>query len=311
MHATALAHLHKALLDALAAPPAEARRVLHGRGRCWPGLEQVTVDWLEGVIQVTVFKSLEGDGRAQLIALLQAVIQGPEWAACGATGLLLQERYLEGSPSLWLAGSAQGPLRIHEQGLAYGIEPGRAQNSGFFLDMSEGHRWVREQAADKRVLNLFAYTCAFSVAAVAGGASAVVNLDMSSPALARGRENHRANGQDLAKVSFLAHDLFKSWGKVSRQGPYDLIIADPPSFQRGSFILARDYPKVLRKLPGLLNAGGKVLACLNDPALPTAFLRQAMAEHAPELRFVKRLANPAQFPERDPEAGLKVLVFSR
>jgi 23S rRNA (cytosine1962-C5)-methyltransferase len=311
MHPTALAHLHQCLVQVLASPPAQARHVLHGRGRCWPGLEQVTVDWLEGVLQVTLFKAPEGDGRTQLVALLQGLVTSPEWAVSGASGLLLQERYLEGSPSLWLAGAAAGPQLIHEQGLAYWIEPGRAQNSGFFLDMREGHRWVREQAKGKRVLNLFAYTCAFSVAALAGGATHVVNLDMSSPALARGRDNHRANGHDLGQVSFLAHDLFKSWGKVSRLGPYDLIIADPPSFQRGSFVLARDYPKVLRKLPGLLTATGQVLACLNDPALPSAFLRTAMAEHAPELTYVERLANPVEFTDADPEAGLKVLVFNR
>jgi len=311
MDANALLHLRQCLHGALIAPPAEARRLLHGRGRCWPGLEQVTVDWLEGVLQVTLFKPLEGDGRDHVLALLEEITASAEWAAAGLAGLLLQERYLEGSPALWLGGNADGPRLIHEDGLAYWIEPGRAQNSGFFLDMRQGHRWVRANAAGKRVLNLFAYTCAFSVAAMAGGASGVVNLDMSSPALGRGRDNHRANGQALDAVSFLAHDLFKSWAKVTRQGPYDLIVMDPPSFQRGSFILARDYPKVLRKLEGLLSPGGQVLACLNDPALPAAFLIDAMATEAPGLIFTERLANPPEFMDADPEAGLKVLVFRR
>src|SRR3546814_21000772 len=101
-------------------------------------------------------------------------------------------------------------------------------------------RWVQEQAQGKRVLNLFAYTCGFSVAAIAGGAEHVVNLDMASAALTRGRENHRLNGHDLSRVSFLGHELFKSWGKVRKLGPYDLIIIDPPSFQQGSFALTRE-----------------------------------------------------------------------
>ncbi|WP_263263394.1 class I SAM-dependent methyltransferase [Pseudomonas sp. RIT-PI-S] len=311
MDASALAFVQQCLDEALAAPPNEARRLLHGRGRRWPGLEQLTIDWLEGVLQVTLFKPLGDEAYGQLLALLNGLVASPQWASSGAEGLLVQQRYLEGSPALWLFGEPSGPRRIHEAGLAYWIEPGRAQNSGFFLDMREGRRWVREHAEGKRVLNLFAYTCAFSVAAIAGGAQAVVNLDMASPALARGRENHRANGHDLSRVSFLPHDLFKSWGKVSRQGPYDLIIVDPPSFQRGSFILSRDYPKVLRKLEGLLSADGQVLACLNDPALPADFLRDAMATQAPGLQFVERLANPGEFADSEAEAGLKVLLFRR
>lgn len=309
MDTTALAHLQQCLTQALAEPPLEARRLLHGRGRLWPGLEQLTLDWLEGLLQVTLFKPLAADAHTRLLNLLNATLASPAWAASGAQGLLLQERYLERSPATWLAGAPSGPRAIHEDGLAYLIEPGRAQNSGLFLDMREGRRWVRANAQGKRVLNLFAYTCGFSVAAVAGGALNVVNLDMASSALARGRDNHRANGHDLSKVSFLPHDLFKSWGKVSRHGPFDLIIMDPPSFQRGSFILDRDYPKVLRKLPALLSPGGLALACLNDPALPAAFLHTAMAEQAPELAFVERLANPTEFADADPEAGLKALVF--
>src|SRR3546814_19144674 len=94
-------------------------------------------------------------------------------------------------------------------------------------------RWVQGNAQGKRVLNLFAYTCGFSVAEIAGGAEHVVNLDMSSAALTRGRENPRLNGHDLSRVSFLGHDLFKSWGKVRKLGRYDLIIIDPRSEEHG------------------------------------------------------------------------------
>ena len=68
MNPDALATLHAHLLDALATPPDETRRLFHGRGRCWPGLEQLTVDWLQGVILVALFKEPE---PAQLEALKQ------------------------------------------------------------------------------------------------------------------------------------------------------------------------------------------------------------------------------------------------
>ena len=66
MNSDALTTLHDHLLTALAAAPAETRRLFHGRGRCWPGLEQLTVDWLQGVVLVSLFKEPEA---SQLEAL--------------------------------------------------------------------------------------------------------------------------------------------------------------------------------------------------------------------------------------------------
>ena len=110
---------------------------------------------------------------------------------------------------------------------------------------------------------------------------------------------------------FLGHDLFKSWGKVAKYGPYHMIIIDPPSFQRGSFVLSKDYPKVLRRLPELLSAEGVVLACSNEPEIGPDYLIQAMTAEAPNLRFGERLENPPEFPDSQPDSALKALVFRR
>lgn len=310
MNSDALSTLHAHLLTALATAPAETRRLFHGRGRCWPGLEQLTVDWLQGVMLVSLFKEPE---PAQLQALKQQLMdltQSPEWEKSAAHTLALQHRYLLQSTTEWLLGDEIDELTITEGGLKYRVDLGRKQNTGLFLDMRYGRDWVRANAQGKRVLNLFAYTCGFSVAAIEGGATHVVNLDMSSPALSRGRDNHRLNGHDLGKVTFLGHDLFKSWGKVIGKGPYDLVIIDPPSFQKGSFLLTKDYQRVLRRLPELLSPEGTVLACMNDPAFGADFLIDGVTREAPSLRFAQRLENPPEFPDADVEAGLKALVFS-
>ena len=308
MPTAALDTLHSHLLAALAAPPAEARRLLHGRGRRWPGLEQLTVDWLQGVLQVTLFREPPAE-LAGLETLLRRLPQSAEWQASGAHHLLLQHRYQPDCATDWLHGEPLDEWLIDEDGLRFRLDLGRKQNSGLFLDMRYGRRWVRGQAAGQRVLNLFAYTCGFSVAALAGGAAQVVNLDMARAALARGRDNHRLNGQDLARVEFLGHELFRSWGKVRRFGPYDLVIIDPPSFQKGSFVLGSDYRKILRRLPELLAPGGTVLACVNDPAVAPDFLIDGMAAEAPALRFVERLDNPPEFVDVNADHALKALVF--
>jgi 23S rRNA (cytosine1962-C5)-methyltransferase len=110
-------------------------------------------------------------------------------------------------------------------------------------------------------------------------------------------------------ASYLAHDLFSTWGKVSRAGPYDLIIVDPPSYQKGSFIATKDYAKVMRRLPDLLMPGGQVLLCLNAPELGTAFLRDQMRLLAPQLEYLGRLPNPPVFAGVDEERSLKVLRY--
>jgi 23S rRNA (cytosine1962-C5)-methyltransferase len=88
-----------------------------------------------------------------------------------------------------------------------------------------------------------------------------------------------------------------------------VIVIDPPSYQKGSFIATKDYAKLIRRLPDLLEPQGHVLLCLNAPELDTQFLHEQVAEAAPSLRFVERLANPVAFVDIDPEKSLKVLHY--
>ena len=96
---------------------------------------------------------------------------------------------------------------VVESGLKYQLDIGRNQNFGLFLDMRLGREWVQQHAKHKNVLNLFAYTCGFSVAAIDGGADQVVNVDMARASLSKGRDNHRLNEHNLNQVKFLAYDI--------------------------------------------------------------------------------------------------------
>jgi 23S rRNA (cytosine1962-C5)-methyltransferase len=160
-----------------------------------------------------------------------------------------------------------------------------------------------------RVLNLFAYTCAFSVSAIAHDAVFVVNNDMNANVLHAGKRNHEANRQDLRRVSMVPHNLFKSWKRIRSQGPYDVIIIDPPTNQRGSFVAEKHYPLVLKKLPEIAAPQARILACLNSPFLAQDFLQNLMARWCPRSRFLQRLPAHPDFPEAFPDQGLKVLEF--
>ena len=309
MNAAAIAFLHQHLLAALQPAPTETRRLFHGRGRCYSGLEHLTVDWLQGVLLVALFRQPSDEELAALKQMLMAFTETASWQHSQAHSLLLQHRYLLESTTEWLLGESVDECLISESGLRYKLDLGQKQNSGLFLDMRYGRQWVQAQAQGQRVLNLFAYTCGFSVAAIAGGAAHVVNLDMARAALSRGRDNHRLNQHDLSQVTFLGHELFKSWGKVKKCGPYGLVIIDPPTFQKGSFALSKDYQRILRQLPELLTPQGTVLACVNDPDVGPEFLIESMAREAPTLIFSERLENPPEFPDISTASGLKALVF--
>jgi 23S rRNA (cytosine1962-C5)-methyltransferase len=135
---------------------------------------------------------------------------------------------------------------------------------------------------------------------------------MAGGALSIGRDNHRLNGLLEARKEaalFWAHDIFNSWGKVGRAGPYDLVIMDPPTYQKGSFVAEKDYARLVRRLPDLLAPGGHALLCLNSPKRGADWLQDLVAEHAPGVQFVERLANPPVYADAEPERALKVLVF--
>lgn len=284
---------------------AEPKRLFHGRGGLHPGLESVNIDWLCPVLLITLYEPVADDW---LDVLLKALVDS---ASVEMQSIIVQRRYLKPAVFETLYGEQASRFGISEQGLQYQLDFNAGLHPGLFLDMAEARQWVRTHAAGKKVLNLFSYTCAFSVAAIAGDAESVVNIDLSRVSLNRGRESHRLNSHDMGRVAFHAHDIFRSWGKLKRLGPFDLVIIDPPSYQPGSFVLAKDYARVVRQLPALLTEDGDVLACLNDPDQSPEYLQELFVEHCPELGFKGRLANPEAFADRDEQRSLKVLHFQR
>ena len=304
----------QALLDAIThlPLPSQAQRHFHGRGGLHPGCEHLALDAYPPAWLLTSFEPLT---EATLGEIHQALTH--RWSELDTQGQPLtwvyQCRQDAGRTETQLmAGELPEPHTVAEGEARFQVHLLKGQNHGLFLDMAEGRAWVREQVAAlprARVLNLFAYSCAFSVVALQAGAEQVINVDMSPGALALGRRNHELNGLKSG-ASFLAHDIFKSWGKLTRSGPYELVIVDPPSFQKGSFVATKDYARLMRRLPELLSAGGQALLCLNTPKLDEAFLREQMLEAAPALQFVQRLPNPAAFADVSSDRALKVLVYT-
>jgi 23S rRNA (cytosine1962-C5)-methyltransferase len=302
----------QALLDAIATIelPTEAQRVFHGRGGLFPGCEQWALDYFTPVWLLTSFQPVSDEALAPIQAAL-----AQRWAHLApgqAFNLVFQTRDDARAETRLLAGEVPDPHVVTAQGARYRVHLLRGLNHGLFLDMAEGRRWVHAHVAArpdlKKVLNLFAYTCAFSVVALQAGARQVINVDMSGAALSIGKQNHQLNGL-VSGASFLPHDIFSSWGTINRRGPYDLIILDPPSYQKGSFVAEKDYAKLMRRLSDLLAPDGHAMLCLNSPKHSVAFLQDQMKELAPDLTFVEQVANPAVYADVSSDRALKVLVY--
>jgi len=300
-----------ALLNAIAqmALPGDAQRIFHGRGGLHPGCEHWALDAFAPVWLLTSFQPSAEAELASVHAALGERLQ--QLAPEPTLNWVYQCRYKGQTETRLMAGAVPTPHVVTEDGSRYLVHLLKGQNHGFFPDMAQGRRWVRAHVAQHpgiKVLNLFSYTCAFSVVALRSGAKQVVNVDMSHGAMALGQKNHQLNGLS-GGASFWAHDIFSTWGKIQRGGPYDLIAIDPPSFQKGSFVATKDYARLLRRLPELWAPGGHVLLCLNAPELDTAFLQALMVELAPEFSFVERVDNPPAFADASPQRALKVLVY--
>ena len=280
----------------------QAQRLFHGRGHAFEGYEHVSIDWLAPVVLITLYKAVETNELQQLARNLFSTITD-------CRSVQVQYRYLQKTPFELLQGEEHTETIVEENGLKYKITLGRAQNTGLFLDMKNGRQWVQEHSQGAKVLNLFSYTCAFSVAALAGGAEQVFNIDMSRVSLTTGRDNHRINDQDTGKVKFEALDIFKSFGRIKKHGPYDLLISDPPSFQKGSVDIKRDYKKIIRRIPDIMKPGGLLMLCLNSPDLDAEFLKQTVIDECAECQYLSEITAPDVFVEAMEGKGLKVLLY--
>lgn len=296
-------NLEKIVRDNLKNRTNEIRRVFHGRGNFYDGFNFLTVDSIDKILFASFFEG--NDLEINIIKSLEIIAK-----ELGFETFVVQKRYQDKSSCKTIFGKIEDEEIVIENGLKYLINFSN-KNIGIFPDMKIGREFVKNNSKDKNVLNLFSYTCAFSVCAVIGEAKKIVNMDMSKNALNIGRKNHHLNNCDTKKVKFLPHNILKSWNKLKKEGPYDLIIIDPPSFQKGSFAATKDYEKIIKRLDDLASENCTILSCLNAPELDTKFILELFEKNASNFLFQKRLENLDSFPTSNSEKTLKNLIFKK
>jgi 23S rRNA (cytosine1962-C5)-methyltransferase len=202
----------------------------------------------------------------------------------------------------------------------FGVDVTAPLGVGLFPDLRLGRAAVAAHAKDRRVLNLFSYTGAFSVAAARAGASEVVAVDLAAKGHARARRNYELSGLAPERMEGIAADVGKTLEKFASRGrKFDLVICDPPSFSQGPaghFSVTKDLAHLAQLSLGVLDRGGLLAFATNSTKVSGPELDRALAEGAAavesDVRIVERIGLPADYPVAPgfPEGNYLKLVLA-
>ena len=275
-----------------------AFRWLNGAGDGAPGL---TLDLFGDVAVLSTYDAQDpapvADAARELLPLRAVYVKLRPREA----GTLRGEERAARAPASPMRGEPVDEVDVREQGLVFRIRPGEGLAVGLYLDMREARGWVRAHARGGALLNCFAYTGAFGVAARAGGAVRAVDVDLSRRSLAWGEENARLNGQSPPPADRLVGDVFEWLRRLGKRGErFDAVVLDPPGFARGkagTFSASRDWPGLVDRAAPLIAPGGWLLAACNVAALSARRFEAALAEG---VRRAGRTAEEVARPDASP-----------
>ncbi|HVX97955.1 MAG TPA: class I SAM-dependent rRNA methyltransferase [Polyangia bacterium] len=194
--------------------------------------------------------------------------------------------------------------RIGNDVCKFGVDVTAPMGVGLFPDMRLGWAAVASRAADRRVLNLFSYTGAFSVHAAKAGAREVVAVDLAPKAHARARRNYELSGLDPARLEAITGDTTKSVEKLATRGRrFDIVICDPPTFSHGpagQFSVSRDLAPLAATCLSVLEPGGFLVFATNSTKVSAPDFDRALGEGGAlagaDLRVIERVGLPVDYP---------------
>jgi 23S rRNA (cytosine1962-C5)-methyltransferase len=252
-----------------------ALRLFSGYAEGCPGL---TADLYARSLVLTSHAAGLDEAQAQLGVAQECLLARLPWLACCVHKLRQAP-----DPALRrgrLAFGQEPDREIREQGVRYAVDLLLNQDASFYLDTSRLRTWLHQHAAGWRVLNTFAYTGSLGVAALAGGAQQVVQVDLSGKFLDLARRSAALNHLDWGRQELLAGDFFKVVAGFKRRGQtFDCVLADPPFFsttQAGRVDLGSQSAQLLNKLRPLVAHGGRLVLVNNALFLSGADYRATL-----------------------------------
>lgn len=276
-----------------------AYRWLFGEGDGLPGI--VADLYGEYVVLQTYAGSLEG-----LIPWLVDALR----ACAPLKGILWREAQEEQLAALW-GRLPHREIIVEENGLRFGVNLFEGQKTGLFLDHRENRQYLERWCAGLRVLNCFAYTGAFTLYALRGGAQQVLSADVAGQTAEAARRNLLLNGFDPDPHPFIVADCFDLLDRYAAQGErFDLIILDPPALahaKKSKHAAMRAYVRLNAAAMRCLPPGGLLATASCTAQVSPADFRDLLGEAAARAGrrlFILHEAGhaldhpvPAHFPE--------------
>lgn len=190
-------------------------------------------------------------------------------------GIELQDGLLLGEPP-------PADLTIHEHGLDFLVNLAEGQKTGYYLDQRDNRQAAAKLCTGRRVLDTFCYTGGFALHAAKAGATEVLALDVSEPALSLARRNAERN--ELRQVRFEKADVLNRLGQLAASGEkFDVVILDPPKFARNRSAVPRamqGYRKLHQQALRLLNPNGILVSCCCTGLISLDDLQELIAQVA-------------------------------
>ncbi len=184
---------------------------------------------------------------------------------------------------------------VEENGLRFLINLTDYVDTGLFLDHRITRTMVRDEAAGKRILNLFCYTGSFSVYAAAGAASGVTSVDLSKTYLSWAEDNFEANNLNKNKHHFIHADV-KQYLKTLQPNSFDLVVIDPPTFSNSKRMkdfldIQRDHVELLNDVLKATTTNGVVYFSTNL----SSFMLEKDEIKASEIKDITKATTPFDF----------------
>ncbi|MEW6218356.1 MAG: class I SAM-dependent methyltransferase [Thermodesulfobacteriota bacterium] len=279
---------------------ATAYRLVNGEGDGLPGL---VVDRYGDFLVCQLLAAGPEAWRATIVDTLGALVpvagifERSDAGVRAKEGLAPRVGLLAGEePPAWIP-IVEGPCRFQ-------VDVRSGHKTGFYLDQRDNRARVTALAAGREVLNAFAYTGAFGISALAGGATRVTNLETSAAALAQAAVHARDNGFAAERLESLEADVFVALRRFRDMGRFfDCIILDPPKFAESASQVpaaSRGYKDINLLAMKLLRPDGLLVtfSCSGhvSPEIFEAIVAEAARDAGRDPQVLARLGQPADHP---------------
>jgi 23S rRNA (cytosine1962-C5)-methyltransferase len=270
--------------------PMEARRLINAEGDDLPGL---IVDQYGDVLVMQIHTAGMERLKSFLVDELVSLLH-PKAIYQKCTAAARRQEGLEDAKGL-LYGTETPEVTIHEHGIAYIVSILEGQKTGFFLDQREMRKKILELSKDKKVLNCFAYTGGFSLAALKGGANLVHSVEISEEACKLARRNNF----DPARHEIFEADAFA----FLRDKPlnYNIVVLDPPAFAKKRAdvtMAAKGYREINRLAIQKMPPSSLLLTCSCSSYIDAGLFQQLIFQSAFDAqRSVKIIGRHIQAPD--------------